>query len=129
MSLDCFCDYDPAEFYHQEIRKAHKLHKCDECAGFIAIGEQYEHVRGKWEGSIDTYDTCQRCFDIWQWTKNNVPCLCWAHGNRIEDCRSAIEEATWRADEETKGLRFGFLRRLVKRDKFNAQRSLPLRPP
>ncbi len=122
MSYDCYCDYEPAEFYHKEIRKARKPHKCCECAGPIRVGELYEHVRGKWEGSIGTYDTCERCVDIWQWTQNNVPCLCWSHGNRIEDCREAIEDATWRASEETAGLRFGFLRRIVVRDKHNAKR-------
>jgi len=120
LSYDCVCDYDPPEFYHREIRKARKLHKCSECAGAISIGECYEHVRGKWEGCVETHKTCERCVDIWQWTKNNVPCLCWAHGNRIEDCWTAIDEATWRAGEEVRGLRFGFLRRKVMRDRLNA---------
>jgi hypothetical protein len=119
---DCVCDYDPPEFYHREIRRARKEHKCCECGGRMLPGEQYEHVRGKWDGFVDTYDTCARCCDLWMWTKNNVPCLCWAHHNRIEDCWEAICEATLRARDETQGLRFGFLRRLVLRDKFNRER-------
>jgi hypothetical protein len=119
MSLDCFCDYDPPQFYHKEIRKARKPHKCCECTGMIAVGEKYEHVRGKWEGFLDTYDTCERCLDIWQWTKNNLPCLCWAHGNRIEACIEAVQEAMWRADDETRGLRFGLGRLLIKRRRHN----------
>src|SRR5882672_3202793 len=122
MSLDCFCDYDPPEFYHKEIRKARKPHQCCECGGAIVIGERYEHVRAKWDGYLGTHDTCERCMDITIWTQNNVPCLCWAHGNRIEDCREAINEAMWRASEETLGLRFGFLRLIVKRDRLNARR-------
>jgi hypothetical protein len=121
MSYDCSCDYDAPVFYIQEIRKARKVHKCDECAGTVAVGETYEHVRGKWE-YVDTFKTCQRCHNIRQWVKNNVPCLCWSHGNTIEDCREAIVEAQYRAKDETRGLYFGFLRRLVARNKINALR-------
>jgi hypothetical protein len=122
MSYDCYCDYDPPEFYRREIRRARKSHKCEECAGKILPGDKYEHVRGKWEGYIDSFNTCEHCVDIRTWVKNNIPCLCWSHGNTIEDCKEAIEEASYRANEETKGLRFGFLRRIAKRDKFYATR-------
>ena len=125
MSYDCTCDYDSPEFYHREIRKARKSHKCDECSAPILPGEIYEHVRGKWDGYVDTYKTCQVCVDIRQWVKNNVPCLCWAHGNTIEDCKEAVEEATFRAPQETIGLRFGFLRRVVQRDKINREKRAP----
>jgi hypothetical protein len=123
MSYDCFCDYDAPEFYHREIRKARKEHKCEECPGVIRPGDKYEHVRGKWDGYVDSFKTCERCVEIRTWVKNNVPCLCWAHGNTIEDCKEAVKEAAWRAPEETKGLRFGFLRRVVSRDKFYEKRA------
>jgi hypothetical protein len=119
MSYDCYCDYDPPEFCHVEIRKARKEHKCYECSGRILKGEKYEHTRGKWEGCLSNFKTCVRCHDIRMWVKNNVPCLCWAYGNLIDDCREAINEAQYRAREETKGLLFGFLRRVVLRDRFN----------
>jgi hypothetical protein len=119
---DCYCDYEPPSFCRREIRKARKPHKCDECSGLIAVGEHYEHVRGKWEGAMDTFNTCERCVDIRTWTENNVPCLCWAHGNMIDDCRAAVEEAVYRAKDETIGLRFGLLRRIVLRDRLNASR-------
>ena len=122
MSYDCSCDYDPADCYFREIRKARVSHKCEECGGKILVGEKYEHVFGVWEGSASTFKTCERCVDIRQWTKNNVPCLCWAHGNTMEDCQEAVNEAHWRAPKETIGLRFGFLRRVVQRDKVNAAR-------
>ena len=32
----CYCDYDPAEFYHREERKARKPHKCGECSRKIS---------------------------------------------------------------------------------------------
>lgn len=125
MSYDCFCDYDAPAFYNREIRKARKQHRCEECGGPILRGEQYEHVVGKWD-YVDTFKTCPRCLDLRTWTKNNVPCLCWAHGNMHEDCRETVNDAASRAREETVGLRFGFLRRLLAIEKFNAAHRLAL---
>lgn len=123
MDYDCYCDYEPPDFCHVEVRAARKEHRCCECSGHIMKGEKYEYVRGKWEGSLMTFKTCERCHDIRQWTENNVPCLCWAYGNIVDACREAVEEATFRAAEETKGLRFGLLRRIVARDRLNRERS------
>ena len=122
MSYDCSCDYDPPSFYSQFLRTARKAHKCEECSGSILPGEKYEYVAGMWDGYFNDFKTCERCVDLRTWTKNNVPCLCWSHGNTIEDCREAVEEASYRAPEETAGLRFGFLRRKVQIDKFNETR-------
>lgn len=121
--LDCVCDYDPPEFYSCHVRRSRKQHRCEECLGTILPGEEYEVVAAKWDGYISQFKTCERCFDIRQWVQNNVPCLCWAHGNMIEDCKEAVEEAVFRAPAETTGLRFGFLRRLHARDKFNRARA------
>lgn len=74
-------------------------------------GETYERVFGVWEGNASRFRTCQKCVDLRQWVKNNVPCFCWAHGSMIDDAKEAIEAACERASEETRGLRFGFLRK------------------
>jgi len=116
MSYDCSCDYDAPAFYWSKVRTARKPHQCDECSHTIQPGERYEYAAGKWDW-LDHFHTCQNCLDIRMWVKNNVPCLCWAHGNLIEDCREAVNEAAYRAPQETVGLRFGFLRRLALRDK------------
>lgn len=121
--LSCFCDYDPAEFYRADLRKSRKRRKCEECAGPILPGEQYEHVVGKWEGCVSSFDTCASCVEILRWTQANIPCLCFAHGNAIQDCREAIEAAQYRAPDETKGLYFGFMRRIVAREKLNRAKS------
>jgi hypothetical protein len=117
VSYDCTCDYDPPTFYERSTPTARKQHKCYECADVIDPGEKYERAVGLWEGYFSEFKTCQACVDIRQWVKNNVPCLCWSHGNTIEDCREAVDEAAYRAPEETVGLRFGLLRRIVQRDK------------
>ncbi len=123
MSLDCYCDYDTPEFYRKAIRTARKPHKCEECAGLILPKEQYEYVSGMYDGHIFIAKTCSRCVDLRTWVKNNLPCVCWAHGNLHDDLSENVREATYRASEETAGLRFGFLRRMVAIDKFNAARK------
>lgn len=122
MSYDCFCDYDRPSFYRSSINRARKAHKCYECGSDIFPGEQYEYVSGRWE-YFDTFKTCADCVDIRTWTKNNVPCLCWAHGNLLEDCREAVNEAADRAPQETVGLRFGLLRRLLLKERKSKQKT------
>jgi hypothetical protein len=56
--IDCFCDYDPPEFYWKRIRRARKQHKCEECCGYIMPGEQYECVTGKWDGEVSICGEC-----------------------------------------------------------------------
>src|ERR1700676_4618936 len=122
MTIDCYCDYDAPEFYTVEHRTARKEHRCYECSGRILPGEKYQYSFGKWDGDIGEFHTCERCLDLRQWTQNNVPCLCWAHGSMTEKCKGGVEEAASRAPKETIGLRFGFLRRLALRDRFNRER-------
>lgn len=111
MSLDCFCDYDPADVYSSRIQMARKDYHCAECGSGIKAGERYEYVFGVWDGINSTFRTCERCYDLRMWVKNNVPCFCWAHGSMLNDARDAVEAAADRAPQETVGLRFGFLRR------------------
>jgi hypothetical protein len=105
------CDYDPPEFYHASQHRAAKRYQCAECGCAIVPGARYENVFGKWCGHVDTFKTCANCVDLRQWVKNNVACLCWSHGNTLEDLDNAVEDACARAREETKGLKFGYLRR------------------
>ncbi len=107
----CDCDGDPPLFYRSSVLRARGTHKCFECAGVISPGESYEYVAGKWDGEVESFRTCERCYDLRVWVKNSVPCFCWAHGNMLDDARAAIEAARRRAPDEARGLRFGFLRR------------------
>jgi hypothetical protein len=126
MSYDCWCDYDPPTFCTVTTPRARKRHKCDECSGYVEVGEQYEYTAGLWEGYFQIFKICERCYDLRTWVKNNVPCLCWAYGNITDDCRDAIDAVTECASAETRGLRFGFLRRIVARDKLNRERRAHL---
>jgi hypothetical protein len=109
MDAFCFCDFDPAEFYHLEMRKARKPHQCHECGRTIEIGETYEHVRGKWDGSVDTYRSCPRCLALREWVKAHVPCFCWHHTNMREDALDCAQHYSRQAP----GLLFGAYRREI----------------
>lgn len=62
--MRCYCDYDPPEFVSTDTRKARTTHKCCECGHEIKPGEKYEHVVGKWDGTLSTFDTCEKCVDL-----------------------------------------------------------------
>jgi hypothetical protein len=119
MTYDCSCDFDAPSFYRKAFRRAAKQHRCEECSGPILRGEKYEYVTGKWDGYVNDFKTCERCHDLRQWVKNNVPCHCIMHGNQDEQNEEAINEAYYRARDEVRGLRFGYLRRKVLRDRHN----------
>lgn len=88
---ECFCDYEPAEFYHQATHTARKVHRCAECARAIQPGERYERVRAKWDGTVDTVRTCCRCTALRDHLAAHVPCFCWAHHSLLDDIRNEIE--------------------------------------
>ncbi len=106
---DCYCDYDPADFYKSQMRQARKEHKCDECFKPIRIGEKYEYVSAKWEHGFDVYKTCYRCLALREFVKSNVKCFCWAHGNMIQDAMDTANEFY----EQGNGLLFGAYRRKI----------------
>lgn len=121
--IDCYCDYDAPEFHSSCFHKARKTYQCYECGGNILLGDKYERVAGKWDGNFMSFRTCEHCHDIRRWTQNNVPCLCFEYGNMEESCLEAINDAVYRAPKETVGLRFGFYRKIVERNKFNQGRA------
>jgi hypothetical protein len=108
--MECFCDYDSPTVYSAATPKARKEHQCIECRCTIKSGEQYERVFGVWDGSADTFKTCQRCLNLREYVKAHVPCFCWAHGNMIDDAIQTAEG--W--NREAPGLLFGAYRLQIK---------------
>lgn len=107
--MDCYCDYEPWLFYAARRPKARKVHKCTECRRLIQPGARYERVIGVWERGCkpDTFVTCGNCVALREYVEAHVPCLCWAHGNMVEDCMETVREFAHEAD----GLLFGAWRR------------------
>ena len=66
--MDCSCaidmdSYDEVIVRKQEIRKARKIHICNECRRKI-IKEEYEYQTFIFEGEYDTHKTCTDCISI-----------------------------------------------------------------
>jgi len=63
MECSCFCSNDEPwpEVCRTRHPRARKEHLCSECGETITIGEQHEHVRGKWDGYWMEFRTCQVC--------------------------------------------------------------------
>lgn len=64
----CSCVYvgdtDGPEFFRMKNPIARVEHKCCECCRVIRIGERYEAVTGKWDGSLDAFATCLDCISV-----------------------------------------------------------------
>lgn len=121
---DCSCDGDPPSFYSAKlIKAARKAHKCKECRGRILPGDAYERAFMIYDGDVHLYETCSHCYDLRTWLMNNLPCLCIVHGNQDYENYNAIEGAYARARDEVVGVRFGYLRRKIIRDRHNRARA------
>ena len=57
-------DWDPADIYDKQIRKARKEYRCIECGSMIPKGSKYEYIRVLYECRWDTYHTCLPCMNI-----------------------------------------------------------------
>lgn len=109
----CSCDYDMPTIHRDSIHRARKSYHCEECHRTIQPGERYERTFGVWSGDVMTYVTCEQCHDAREWTRANIPCVCWAHGNALNDCVMAVCDAEYRATDEAKGVMFGLFRHFV----------------
>lgn len=107
-ATECYCDYEPTDFYNRTTPKARIEHRCEECNRTIQPGESYEYISAKWTcyDAVEIYKTCSHCLSLRQWVQAHIPCFCWHHGNMRQDARDAIEEYR----HECPGLWFGWAR-------------------
>jgi len=65
---ECYChyygDFDPAQIYKEEKRKANRIHKCCECHNEISAGTQYIYISVLCNGSWSHYKQCLICHKI-----------------------------------------------------------------
>ena len=71
------------EFYKAVTYTARKTHVCDECQRVIEIGEKYEYVAAKSEGSMWFVWTCAHCVAVRAWIKE--VCGGFVHNAVIEE--------------------------------------------
>jgi hypothetical protein len=105
--MDCYCETSWP--YWAEVRKARTGHKCLECGHRITPGEQYEHVRARFEGDWFVADTCALCIDLRAYVTAHVPCFCMMHGSLLDDAHETIDAYA----HEAPGLFMGYGRRVV----------------
>lgn len=105
---DCFCDYELPTAYCQSFVTARKQHRCNECRNAIAVGEQYQRVWGIWDGNMVTHKMCPRCIALEQYATAHFPCLCWAHGDLLEQADEMARAHVWRVPGM--GMEYGRLR-------------------
>lgn len=57
-------DCDGPSVFKKSLRKARRLHSCQECGETITIGESHEYVTGCWDGNWDSMRTCLPCVAV-----------------------------------------------------------------
>jgi hypothetical protein len=122
----CYCEYDgeAPSVYRQTKHTARQEHRCSECGSTIRAGERYEATFGIWEGDISRFKTCERCVSFRDWLEANTPCLCWAHGNLLDDIRGHLDEIASDLMDEAPGVLFAAGRRYVRlRERARADRA------
>lgn len=117
MSEECYCDYEPWDFYQSTDRKARKSHRCDECRRTITAGENYEYTFAIFQGDPTNARTCSHCKSLREYVTANVPCFCWQHENMLEDAIETLREYA----HESPGLFFGGARFFIKARQIRAQ--------
>jgi len=113
---NCYCDFDPPEFYSTTTPRANKQHTCSECGSPISPGEKYERAVGNWCGGIDVFKTCPDCLEIRD-ALSEMDCFCWTHGGLYEDVLTQFGEAQF-----SPGLRFAYMRILATHKVFKNRR-------
>jgi hypothetical protein len=121
MSIDCFCDYEPATVYkRRNVQAARKQHKCDECGRTIMAGEPYEYTFGIWDDFSDNYYTCQHCLELRDWGTISFECFCWAHGSMLDDLHELMQEESYKVP----GLFMEYGRRKIRARRYRKEHGL-----
>jgi len=76
-------DCDRVQVLNTTNPRARTPHKCGECQRTIHPGEQYEKTVGVFDGSFDTYITCEQCRSVRDWLSK--VCSGWIYSMVEED--------------------------------------------
>lgn len=90
--MSCSCDFERPDFVREQIVRARKPRRCNECGGTIQPGEQYESVVGKWSGEFMAHATCPDCLALREHIRAHVPCFCWGYGVMRDDALETARE-------------------------------------
>jgi len=68
--MECSCEINidssegVADFMIIKMVIARKIHKCCECGESINIKDEYEYLKGNWDGQYSTFKTCLPCLSV-----------------------------------------------------------------
>lgn len=109
---DCDYDYDPPEFGSiNNVKRARKVHRCDECSGPIFAGESYQRLVGVWDGRFDEYKECAACLNMRAWAVISMPCFC---STSIGELHERILDMVRDVAPKVPGFYFEYGRQMVK---------------
>ena len=57
-------DFELPEVYEQSFPRARVPHDCCECSRRIKSGNNYQLVKGLWDGRWEVFKTCLRCLEL-----------------------------------------------------------------
>lgn len=78
----CDCLFDnPPTFYKVRQVKGRKDYTCAECLRDIPKGEPHEYAKGLWEGSFDSFRTCNLCTGM----RDEIELSCYCHGLMMDE--------------------------------------------
>lgn len=88
------CAIDGGEMYYpyrvQNVKRARKEHRCDECNRTIAIGESYRYAFGVLDGDANHHHICAHCRVAADWLIDN--CSGYLHCGVLEDIQEHVDQ-------------------------------------
>jgi hypothetical protein len=58
------CGCERPTLYSEKWVIARKPHQCCECFKTIAKGDDYQKIKGLWDGEFQEYETCLQCAEL-----------------------------------------------------------------
>lgn len=83
-------DAEMVQVISERMPTARREHVCGECQRTIAVGEQYEAICGKCDGSMVRYKTCRHCIAARAWLSRE--CGGWLFEGVLPDLQEHWDE-------------------------------------
>lgn len=72
--MSCDCDAEMPSMFSMSHPRSRKRRLCDECDGFIEIGERFHYLVGVWSGDLMDFRLCEQCLSLRNDTEKITSC-------------------------------------------------------